>query len=122
MDPNFVLWCVASLAIGLGSFLPVYLASTGRVGRNNWAGLRIAPLTENDARWRAGHRGALSWASAILIDSIVGVVVGLVFLGMGWSEARAQMAPIATFVMGVLGMIPMLVFAVRAARRVSPQR
>lgn len=103
-----VVGLVAVLVAGM-----VRLCASGRIPRNQFAGIRLPALFASDAAWRAGHRAALvptvaGSAVAIVIAAPTALIPAFGLVGLT-VETLAMFA----------GVIVGAVFANRAASRVA---
>lgn len=69
-----VVLIVAGLLVGVTT----ELCASGRIGRNGFVGLRLAPLYDSDEAWRIGHRAARVWTWLAAASAVVSGVLGFV--------------------------------------------
>lgn len=104
-----ILLVVASAAL----IVTGYMAWTGRLPRNQWAGIRTKTTMSSDAVWHAAHRKAGPW----LMISGVAMLVGGVLSAFFESSRATGIAGGLIVTMSLFGVAGAVVAANDAARK-----
>lgn len=105
-------------------------SASEQLGSNPVAGIRTAATTASSEAWTAGHRAALPWARRIgVFGMILGVaLVATAFLPVAGGSKSQVPHPlsVAFFAVGygglLLGCVPLVRTANKAARQAQPER
>lgn len=78
-------WVFTALLLFL--FIVALLASRGTIPRNHILGIRLPPLFESDAAWRAGHAAAIMPALVGFIGAFLCACAGAAYWPIRWGVA-----------------------------------
>lgn len=83
--------CGMSLFVGVLSLVICQRASSGKLKRNGYVGIRVPAVYVSEEAWRGGHRAALrfSWAYTALTAAVSAAV-------MVWASSAEVSPPVVT--------------------------